>query len=246
MVVFSNNMQTGGPSTKVSSQVKVQAQTIFLDEYSNAEKSHYLFCYKITITNNNPSKVKLLNRHWIIIDSNSKKTEVKGSGVVGQQPELAPEESYQYYSFCNLETNFGTMEGYYEMLDDNQSNFLVEIPRFFLAENLNEFPKPHFKRGSIVRHKRDGFRAIVTDYDMYFINDEEIYNKDPGKPAKDEPWYYVLIDKTNAINYVAQEYFELDENQEDLEHPLVDFFFDGFNGQRYIRNEKTWEQLKRA
>lgn len=236
-----------------SYQVQVEAKSIYLEEYSKPKDNNFLFCYKITISNNGSRTVKLLNRHWIIIDSNSKRNEVKGPGIVGLQPELAPGESHQYFSFCNLETNFGTMEGSYEFVDEDNEHFLAEIPRFFLADNLNEFDKPQFKRGAIVKHVRDDFKALVTDYDMYFINDEEIYKKHPGSPDKSKPWYYVLVNKSNAISYVAQEdlknFVPLDEEEQfSFEHPLVNFFFDGYDDQAgsYLRNEKTWEQLKRG
>jgi ApaG protein len=233
---------------KTESQVDVSAKTIYLEEYSKPAEKSFLFCYKISITNNGNKKVKLLNRHWIIIDSDSKKSEVRGPGVVGQQPELAPGESHEYLSFCNLETNFGTMEGSYEMIDEDNNTFFAKIPRFYLADNLNSFDKPSFKRGQIVRHKTEGFRALITDYDMYFINDEEIYNKNSNKPAKNKPWYYVLIDQSNAISYVAEEHLELEDDQESIEHPLLDFFFDGFSTKenKYLRNNKTWDELKRA
>lgn len=227
-------------------KVRVSAKTVFLEDYSKAAESKFLFCYQIKIQNDSNETVKLLNRHWIIIDSNSKKDEVKGPGVLGLQPELAPGESHEYFSFCNLETNFGTMEGSYEFIDNDNNTFFVAIPRFYLADNLNEFPKPNFGRGSLVKHKKEGYIAVVTDYDMYFINDEEIYAKDESAPARDKPWFYVLINKTNAISYISQENLEPVETDEEIEHPLIDFFFDGFDGEKYIRNDKTWDELKSA
>jgi ApaG protein len=231
----------------ITSAVEVNAKTIFLEEYSKPSKKQFLFSYKIHIQNNSKETVKLLNRHWIIIDSDSNRNEVKGSGVVGLQPEIAPGHSHEYYSFCNLETNFGTMEGSYEMqnLKTNET-FWVMIPRFYLAETLNQFDKPLYSRGSIVSHKNEDIRGVITDYDMYFINDEELYSKSSNKPSRDKPWYYVLIDGTNAISYIPQEHLKLDDNKKEIEHPLVDFFFDDFDGDKYIRNENTWEQLKRA
>jgi ApaG protein len=226
--------------------VKVSAKTVYLEEYSKPSKKQYLFCYKITIINESNVRVRLLNRHWIILDSNSQANEVKGPGVVGQHPELNPGESHEYYSFCNLETNFGTMEGNYEMEKEDGTTFLAPIPRFFLAENLNEFEKPLYKRGSLIKHKYENFIGVVTDYDMYFINDEELYNKDPHKPSKDKPWYYVLINNTNAISYVPQDHLEKQEEFVEINHPLVDFFFDGKENDSYKRNDKTWEHLRRA
>ena len=231
-------------SVNLKHKIQVSAKTVFLEDYSKASENKFLFCYQIRIKNEGDEKVKLLNRHWIIIDSDSHKDEVKGPGVLGLQPELEPGQVHEYYSFCNLETNFGTMEGSYEFIDNDNNTFFVEIPRFYLSDNLNEFDKPNFGRGSLVKHKEEGYLAVVTDYDMYFINDEEIYDKNESSPAKDKPWYYVLINKTNAISYIAQENLEAVENPEEIEHPLVDFFFDGFDGDKYNRNEKTWDELK--
>lgn len=230
----------------INHDIQVKASSVYLEEYSKPKEGKFLFCYKITISNNSNQKVKLLNRHWIIIDSNSKREEVQGPGVVGQQPELDPGENHEYMSFCNLETHFGTMEGSYEMQGADGSIFLAQIPRFYLADNLNEFDKPKYKRGQIVKHPQEQYLGVVTDYDMYFINDEEIYNKSKYKPAKDKPWYYVLIDGTNAISYVAEEHLEINQDQKKIEHPLVEFFFDDFNGSQYLRNEKSWDELKRS
>lgn len=235
---------TTGSSIDVKQNIRVHTKTVFLEDYSKPQENKFLFCYKIHIQNDSKETVKLLNRHWIIIDSNSKKDEVKGPGVLGVQPELQPGESHEYFSFCNLDTNFGTMEGSYEFIDNDNNVFLIPIPRFYLADNLNEFEKAQFKRGSVVKHRTEGFFAVVTDYDMYFINDEDIYKKDKTAPAKDKPWFYVLINKTNAISYIAQENLELVENPDEIEHPLVDFFFDGFDGEIYKRNDKTWDELK--
>ncbi len=246
MLRLSSIMNLTESKTDTDCDVKVTAKTVYLQEYSKPAKKQFLFCYKISISNESTQTVKLLNRHWIIIDSNSHVNEVKGPGVVGLQPEIAPGETHSYFSFCNLETNFGTMEGNYEMSDEDGNTFDVSIPRFFLAETLNEFDKPLYKRGSLVKHKHDGFVGVITDYDMYFINDEELYSKDERKPDKNKPWYYVLINNTNAISYVSQEYLEQEEAFVDINHPLVDFFFDGIEGNLYKRNEKTWEHLRRA
>lgn len=241
-----NKMKLERSKPDTDCDIKVVAKTVFLEEYSKPAKKQFLFCYKIQIINESQQKVKLLNRHWIIIDSNSQVNEVKGPGIVGLQPELEPGQSHEYYSFCNLETNFGTMEGSYEMLGEDDKKFSVEIPRFFLAENLNEFQKPLYQRGSLVKHKQENFIGVVTDYDMYFINDEELYNKNSTKPPKDKPWYYVLVNNTNAISYVPEEHLEKQEEFMDINHPLIDFFFDGTENDRYKRNDKTWEHLRRS
>lgn len=203
-----------------------------------------MFSYKISITNESDQQVQLLNRHWIIIDSNDKRTEVRGEGIIGKQPILKPGESHEYFSFSNMETNFGTMEGFYTMLDENGDEFEITIPRFYLATNLNEFPANEFMRGQVVKHKDSNYKAVVLDYDIYFINDEKWYEADAAKPEKNQPWYYLLIDELSAISYVAQSQLEIHEDQSEIEHPLIDFFFDDFDGKRYLRNDKSWEDLR--
>ena len=136
------------------------------------------------------------------------------------------------------------MEGSYNFVDDQGHEFSVQIPRFYLSENLNEFAANKFKRGAIVTHKVEGYTAIVADFDMYFLNDEKLYLQDPGLPDKEKPWYYLLIDNKKTISYVAQEYLELSEETKALRHPLIEFFFDGFDGEIYKRNDRTWQDLK--
>jgi ApaG protein len=231
-------------SCSTSTQIRIETGSVFLSDYSKPNKSEYLFCYKVSITNDSPKTVQLISRHWIIIDSESHRDEVVGDGVVGKQPKLEPGENYSYYSFCNLKTNFGTMEGKYFFVDDEGNEFSAAIPRFFLANNLNQFEANNFLRGSIVKHKHEEMRGVVVDYDMYFLNDEKLYNADNRKPSKDKPWYYVLVDSMKTIAYVAQEHLELSEDKSEIKHPLVEFFFDGFDGERYKRNERTWQDLK--
>lgn len=224
--------------------IKVEISTVYLDDYSKPAHGKYLFCYKVTITNESDEWVKLENRHWIIIDSNSHKEEVKGPGVVGQKPELEPGMSHEYMSFCNLATDFGTMEGSYEMLDKDNQPFLISIPRFFLATNLDEFPKNQFQRGHIVHHKLYDYRGVIVDFDMYFMNNEEWYESSKTKPPKNEPWYYVISDQSNTVNYVAQQNLELTDNVSEIDHPLLDFFFTGFKDGKYLRNDKSWQDLQ--
>ncbi len=231
-------------SSSISSEIKIEAGSVFLSDYSKPTKNEFLFCYRVSITNHSSKPVQLMSRHWIIIDSNSHREEVVGDGVVGKQPRLAPNENHSYFSFCNLKTNFGTMEGKYFFVDDEGNEFSVAIPRFFMANNLNQFEANSFRRGSIVKHKHEDLRGVIVDYDMYFLNDEKLYLADPRKPAKDKPWYYVLVDSMKTIAYVAQEHLELSENQVEIKHPLVEFFFDNYKDGAYIRNERTWQDLK--
>jgi ApaG protein len=113
--------------------VKVQAVAFYLPEHSQPLSNRYSFGYSITITNQSAVAVQLLDRHWIITDGIGRKQEVKGVGVVGQQPVIQPGESYEYSSFCPLTTPYGYMEGSYGMIDEQGNPFRAEIPMFTLG-----------------------------------------------------------------------------------------------------------------
>ena len=110
----------------------IRVETQYLPDQSQPEAGRYLFAYTITITNRGSLGARLLNRHWIITDANGQVQEVRGEGVVGQQPHLAPGESYRYTSGAALETPVGAMEGEYEMVDDDGERFLAPIAPFSL------------------------------------------------------------------------------------------------------------------
>ena len=116
------------------SGISIQVKTQYLAEHSAPATQRYAFAYTITITNNGDEPVQLLRRHWIITDGNRKVEEVRGDGVVGQQPWIAPQQSYHYTSGAVLETPVGTMEGSYDMQRENGDGFMALIPRFTLAK----------------------------------------------------------------------------------------------------------------
>lgn len=113
--------------------IKVVIDTEYLPYQSNPEKKQYAFAYHITLTNEGHIGAQLISRHWIIIDGNGVRREVKGMGVVGEQPLISPGESYQYSSGAVLETVVGTMQGSYHMQGENGLGFEVDIPVFTLA-----------------------------------------------------------------------------------------------------------------
>lgn len=113
--------------------IRVEVETSYIEAQSQPEANRYVFAYTITIRNVGNLGAKLLTRHWIITDSNGKVQEVRGEGVVGEQPELAPGESYQYTSGTMIETPVGTMGGSYQMIDENGDPFDAEIPEFILS-----------------------------------------------------------------------------------------------------------------
>lgn len=119
--------------TKTTEGIKVSVETVYQADYSNPSNEHFMFAYKIQIQNLGEQTVQLLNRHWIIFDSNGTHREVEGQGIVGQQPILEPGQVHEYVSGCNLKTELGSMKGNYEMrrVLDN-TNFFVKIPMFIL------------------------------------------------------------------------------------------------------------------
>jgi len=113
--------------------VEVSVRTAYIDAQSAPQSSRYVFAYTITITNAGTIPAKLLTRHWVIKDANEKIQEVRGVGVVGEQPHLSPGMSFEYTSGTVLETPFGTMHGSYQMVADDGTEFDAEIPPFLLT-----------------------------------------------------------------------------------------------------------------
>ncbi len=114
-------------------EIDVKVDTLYLPSESDPDSNRYVFAYTITIENQGTVPAQLLTRHWIITDANGKVQEVKGDGVVGEQPHLKPGEGFQYTSGTVLETPIGTMEGSYQMLADDGKSFDAEIKPFTLS-----------------------------------------------------------------------------------------------------------------
>jgi ApaG protein len=112
----------------------ISVRTAFVPERSNPRDSYFFFAYEVTIANEGDEPAQLLTRHWIITDGDGNVEEVVGDGVVGEQPYLAPGESYTYTSFCPLRTETGTMHGTYGMVRPDGRTFDAVIPRFTLVE----------------------------------------------------------------------------------------------------------------
>jgi len=113
--------------------IQVRVATAFIEGQSDADQNRYVFAYTITIHNTGNLPARLLTRHWIITDANGKVQEVRGEGVVGEQPHLQPGEGFQYTSGTMLETPVGTMRGSYQMLADDGTEFEAEIGAFTLS-----------------------------------------------------------------------------------------------------------------
>jgi ApaG protein len=113
--------------------IRVEVETSYLDEQSDPKQQRYVFSYTITIRNEGRVSARLLTRHWIITDANGKVQEVRGDGVVGEQPYLKPGQGFRYSSGAVLETPVGAMQGSYEMVTDEGAHFDAPIPVFRLA-----------------------------------------------------------------------------------------------------------------
>jgi ApaG protein len=127
------NEDTSVPVSSVRHRISVDVETTYLDDQSEPREQRYVFAYTITIRNEGEVPAKLLTRHWIITDANGRVQEVRGDGVVGEQPYLKPGQGFRYSSGAVLETPVGTMQGTYQMLADDGAQFDAPIAAFRLA-----------------------------------------------------------------------------------------------------------------
>jgi len=116
----------------VTRQIEVTVQPNFLPERSSVDKSQYFWSYTIVITNTGGETVQLRTRHWIITDATGRRQEVRGEGVVGEQPVLAPGERFEYTSGVPLPTASGFMTGRYQMVSESGERFEIDVPTFSL------------------------------------------------------------------------------------------------------------------
>jgi ApaG protein len=131
MAEASKQMSTSEATTK---DIRVRVRAQYDPSRSNPQQNQWFFLYTVKITNEGPDTVKLISRHWIITDGMGEVQEVRGPGVVGNQPVLAPGQSFEYTSGCPLTTPFGSMRGTYQMISQRQDEFDVEIAPFTLTE----------------------------------------------------------------------------------------------------------------
>ena len=120
-------------NTASDSGIAVTVAVQYVDAESDPARDRYVFAYTITISNHGAAPGQLLNRHWLITDAAGQVEEVRGPGVVGQQPRLEPGQSFRYTSGAILKTPVGAMQGEYEFTDDNGEHFEVPIPPFSLS-----------------------------------------------------------------------------------------------------------------
>lgn len=119
--------------TKQTYDIRVHAETQYLDDQSDPAKNHYIFAYTITIENHGKLAAQLISRHWIITDAEGYQQEVHGTGVVGEQPYLQPGEGFQYTSGTVLKTPVGAMQGSYQMRAEDGAVFDAMIEPFGLS-----------------------------------------------------------------------------------------------------------------
>jgi ApaG protein len=115
------------------SDISVAITPQYLPDQSDPAEQQYVFAYTVRITNRGKQAAQVISRHWIITDGSQNTHEVRGLGVVGQQPLLAPGESFEYTSGCPLPTPIGTMHGSYHCVGEDGIPFDVPIPEFVLA-----------------------------------------------------------------------------------------------------------------
>jgi ApaG protein len=120
-------------SGKKPYDITISVDTRFLDDQSAPTDNRYAFAYTITIVNHGTVGARLLSRHWVITDGNGKVSEVRGDGVVGEQPWVRPGDDYESTSGAVLETALGTMRGSYQMIADDGTQFDAYIPAFVLS-----------------------------------------------------------------------------------------------------------------
>ncbi len=124
-------------SETVTRGVRIRVQAEYDPERSRPHNNQWFFLYTVEILNEGSETVQLLSRHWIVTDAMGRVEEIRGPGVVGQQPVLSPGQAFQYTSGCPLTTPFGSMHGTYQMVTSSGASFDAEIAPFTLSEPYN-------------------------------------------------------------------------------------------------------------
>jgi heat shock protein HspQ len=113
-----------------------------------------------------------------------------------------------------------------------------------LIKLFNSFVDPPkssgFKPGDLIHHKRYEYRGVIVDFDLTCTADENWYQNNQTQPKQNQPWYHVLVHNTEMVTYVAQSNLERDDSGDEIIHPMLSVFFNGFRNGRYDRNEKQW------
>lgn len=121
-------------SENITDGIKISVSPEFVNQEELSQGAKFVFSYRVDISNVGGDWAKLLSRYWKIIDSDGNKEEVKGAGVIGYFPELKPGQSFTYTSYCPLQTDWGTMEGHFDMVRKDGTTFQAKIDRFYLVQ----------------------------------------------------------------------------------------------------------------
>jgi ApaG protein len=130
-----------GHSNVVTEGIRVRVGARLVPSMTDPAVGRWLYAYRVTLSNEGDRPARLLSRHWVIRDADNRQREVRGPGVVGKHPDLKPGESFSYVSSCPLETEWGTMEGWYRFERPDGEGFAVRIGRFFLAPTVAPVPE---------------------------------------------------------------------------------------------------------
>ena len=126
------------PYSATTQRIRVLVAPMFLDGESAPEDNRFVWAYHVRLENHGAIAVQLLTRHWVITDANGRRQDVRGDGVVGEQPVLQPGEAFEYTSGCPLATPSGIMHGSYGMVDSNGATFDIAIPAFSLDSDYGD------------------------------------------------------------------------------------------------------------
>ena len=124
--------------SKKTNDVTVSVTPYFLDDQSSPQENHFVWAYKVNITNSGSTSIKVNHRNWLIIDANGKVINVQGEGVVGEFPIIEPGQTYEYTSGTPLKTNSGIMQGFYLVSKDNGNKIKIDVPPFSLDSPYNK------------------------------------------------------------------------------------------------------------
>ncbi len=125
-------------STARTHGFRVDVTPEYLPDHSRPANHKYVFGYRVRITNEDGRRARLKSRHWVIVDADGDRHDVVGEGVVGHQPDLAPGQAFEYTSYCPLETTWGTMEGRYTFVSEDEESFDIVVARFYLVSTESE------------------------------------------------------------------------------------------------------------
>ena len=131
---MTDDIQVTPAPCELEENIQIAVVTKFEAEQSDVNAKRFVFSYKITIKNTAAHNVQLLSRRWVVTDGNQNQQEIQGEGVIGEQPIIAPNASYQYSSGAVLETNVGSMYGHYNMITEQGDKFKAQISAFTLAK----------------------------------------------------------------------------------------------------------------